>query len=301
MTKDTLPSPSSKSSKVWMGAFYMAAAMFLFGIGNALVKETAQECSVVQVIFFRSLWAMITLISYVIFTKKASMLKTDRSSLQISRGVIGFVSLCAMYYSFDVLPLTDGTALVFASPLFITALSYPMLKEKVGLNVWIAVFIGFAGVSIMANPSGRVTIMGVSAGILSALLEAVIAILARRLSSTENPVTTTFYHTTTLVILAGAAVPFFWNSISFINFVLLILLGVLSAIGQVFMVAAYGSAPAATVAPLLYTLMIWAALLGYIRWDEGFRLHLLIGAPIVIASGLYIICRGNKVEKSIPR
>jgi drug/metabolite transporter (DMT)-like permease len=297
---DTSLSPSPKS-KVWVGAFYMAAAMFLFGIGNALVKETAQTCSVVQIIFFRSLWALITLLAYMVFTKKIYLWKTQKSFLQISRGVIGFVSLCAMYYSFDVLPLTDGTALVFASPLFITALSYPMLKEKVEFKIWVAVFIGFAGVSIMANPSGHVTAIGVGAGIFSAFLEAIIAILARKLSSTENPVTTTFYHTLVLMLFAGAFLPFFWNAMSVSSFMLLIVLGILSAIGQVFMVAAYGAAPAAVVAPLLYTLMIWAALVGYMRWDEGFRLHLLIGAPIVIASGLYILFRENRIENPTSR
>lgn len=291
-------SPLLKPSKVWLGAFYMTAAMFLFGIGNGLVKETIQECSVIQIIFFRSLWALLTLAGYIVFSKKPYLFKTKKLFQQTSRGLIGFVSLCAMFYSFDVLPLTDGTALVFASPLFITALSYPMLKERVGFKIWVAVFIGFAGVSIMANPSGNVTLMGVGAGIFSAFLEAVIAILARQLSSTENPVTTTFYHTLVLAILAGAIVPFFWNTISLSNFMLLIVLGILSAIGQVFMVSAYSIAPAAVVAPLLYTLMVWAALLGYFRWNESFRIHLLIGAPVVIASGIYIICQQKRAERS---
>jgi len=293
MTPDTMTAVPQKS-KVLVGALYMTLAMFLFGIGNGLVKETAQDCTVTQIIFFRSLWALATLVVYMFVAKKFSLIKTHKLPQQLSRGLIGFVSLCAMYYSFDVLPLTDGTALVFASPLFITALAYPLLKEHVELKIWVAIFIGFAGVSIMANPSGHVTFAGVSAGILSAFLEAVIAIMARKLSSTEHPITTTFYHTLVLTVVAGALVPFFWNPISLSSFVLLIVLGVLSAIGQVFMVSAYSMAPAAVVAPLLYTLMVWAAILGYFRWDESFRIHLLVGAPIVIVSGVYIIYRESR-------
>jgi drug/metabolite transporter (DMT)-like permease len=287
-----------QKSKVWLGALYMVIAMFLFGIGNALVKETTQECSVIQVIFFRSVWALTTLFIYTLFSKKMYLFQTQKLPQQLTRGIIGFASVCAMFYSFDVLPLTDGTALAFAAPLFITALSYPFLKERVGAKIWVAVFIGFAGVSIMANPSGQVTLLGVSAGLFSAFLEAIIAILARKLSSTEHAVTTTFYHTLVLTLMASIIVPFFWNPVSINNFILLILLGVVSAIGQVCMVSAYSIAPAAVVAPLLYTLMVWAAMLGYFRWEESFRLHLLVGAPIVIGSGIYIIYQESRSKKS---
>lgn len=294
----SISAPKPKNTKVWLGPLYMAIAMFLFGIGNAVVKETAAECSVIQIIFFRSFWALLTLVVYAVYAKKLSLFKTQRAPLQIIRGVIGFLSVCGMFYSFDVLPLTDGTALCFAAPLFITALSYPMLKERVSLKVWIAVFIGFLGVSIMANPTGNITLLGASAGLLSALFEATIAILARKLSSTEDAVTTTFYHTLVLVVMAGMLAPFFWNSISLVNFLLLIIFGVLSAIGQVFMVSAYSMAPAAVVAPFLYTLMVWAALIGHFRWNETLGLNLLIGAPIVIAAGIYIIYRESVSKRS---
>ena len=288
MTK-SISAPKPKNKKVWLGPLYMAIAMFLFGIGNAVVKETATECSVVQIIFFRSLWALVALIIYALYANKLSIFKTKRAPLQITRGLIGFVSLCAMFYSFEVLPLTDGTALCFAAPLFITALSYPLLKERVSFKVWVSVFVGFIGVSIMANPTGNITLLGAGAGILSALLEGTIAILGRKLSSTEEAVTTTFYHTLVLMLMAGMLVPFFWHPVSLTNSMLLIVFGVLSAIGQVFMVSAYSLAPAAVVAPFLYTLMVWAALIGYFRWDENLGLNLLVGAPIVIAAGIYII------------
>lgn len=296
--KKTSPSLPKTSTAVWKGALYMALAMFLFGIGNALVKETAAECSVIQIIFFRSVWALVTLFIYAAYSQKLSLFKTQKLSYQLLRGTIGFISLCAMFYSFDVLPLTDGTALAFAAPLFITALSYPLLKERVGWKIWIAVFIGFMGVSIMANPSGNITFMGGLAGILSAFLEATIAIMGRQLSRTDSPVTTTFYHTLVLTILAALLVPFFWGSISSMNFLLLIAIGLVSAIGQVFMVLAYSMAPAAVIAPLLYTLMIWASLFGYLRWDESLGLNLLLGTPIVIAAGAYIIYQQSRTKLS---
>ena len=297
MTTKLPSTPKSARNKVFMGGFFMVLTMMLFGMGNAFIKEVGEETHVMLVVFFRCTWVLACIVGYLTWTKNLQLLKSHFLKLQILRGVIGFFSICAMFYSFDALPLTDSTVLIFASPLFLTALSYPLLKEKVGLKRWIAVFVGFFGVFIMAQPSGKITFWGVAAGITSAFLEAIIGNMARHLSSKDHPVTTVFYHTLVIWILSIFFVPFFWHTITLENHAFLFALGVLAAIGQVFMVKAYSLAPVSVVAPLLYTLIIWTSIIGYFRWNEKLGVEALIGGPFVIAAGIYIIYQASKKKK----
>ncbi|MDC0349211.1 DMT family transporter [Alphaproteobacteria bacterium] len=290
--------PKSNKSKIFLGAFCMIITMMIFSMGNAFIKEVGEENHVMQIVFFRCVWVLVCLVGYMLATKKLNLLRTKKLGYQLLRGFIGFFSMYAMFYSFDALPLTDSTVLVFASPLFITALSYPLLKEKVGLKRWVAVLIGFLGVFIMAHPSGKVTLLGVSAGLLSAFLEAIVANMARMLSKTDNPVTTVFYHTFVIAVISAVFVPFFWQPIGFENYVFLLILGTLAAVGQVFLVYAYSLAPSSVVAPLLYTLIIWTSIIGYFRWGETLGKEILFGAPFVIGAGIYIVYQAAHQKKA---
>lgn len=301
MTKSLLPTtPKSNKKKVFMGAFFMLLTMMIFGMGNAFIKEVGEENHVMQIVFFRCTWVLVCIVGFLVSTKSLHLLKTTQLKLQMLRGFIGFFSMYAMFYSFDALPLTDSTVLVFASPLFITALSYPLLKEKVGLKRWIAVFVGFFGVFIMAQPSGKVTLLGVAAGLFSAFLEAVIGNMARMLSKEDHPITTVFYHTFIIWVISIFFVPFCWQPIQMENHIFLCILGALAAIGQVFLVKAYSLAPVSVVAPLLYTLIIWTSIIGYFRWGEKLGKEILIGGPFVIGAGIYIVYQAAKRKRANP-
>lgn len=283
-----------------MGAFFMILTMMLFSMGNALIKEVGEENHVMQIVFFRCTWVLICVVGFLAWTKNMHLLKTKNMKIQLLRGIIGFFSMYAMFYSFDTLPLTDSTVLIFASPLFLTALSYPLLREAVGLKRWIAVFVGFFGVFIMAQPSGKVTVLGIAAGLLSAFLEAIVGSLARMLSKEDQPITIVFYHTLVIWLMSLCFVPFCWQPIQLENHIFLFILGFLAAIGQVFLVKAYSLAPVSVVGPLLYTLIIWTSIIGYFRWNEVLGKEIFIGAPFVIGAGIYIVYQATQRKKVSP-
>lgn len=283
-----------------MGVFFMILTMIFFSAGNALIKEVGAKNHVMQIVFFRCTWVLVCILGFVLWTKNLPLLKTKKLKLQLLRGVIGFFSMYAMFYSFDTLPLTDSTVLIFASPLFLTALSYPLLKEAVGLKRWIAVIIGFLGVFIMAQPSGKVTLLGVGAGLLSAFLEAIVGSMARMLSKDDQPITTVFYHTFVIWVLSIFFVPFCWEPIHLENHIFLFILGTFAAIGQVFLVKAYSLAPVSVVGPLLYTLIIWTSIIGYFRWDEKLGTEIFLGAPFVIGAGIYIVYQATQKNRLNP-
>jgi drug/metabolite transporter (DMT)-like permease len=245
----------------------------------------------------RSLFSVTYMFLYLFFTKNLSWLKSHNPKLQITRGVVGFFGLYTLFWSFSLLPLPEATAFTFASTPFITALSYPMLREHVGLPRWLAVVVGFIGVLIVARPTGDVTLLGATVAITSAAIESVIMVWARLLKK-DKPITSVFYHTGFIAIIAAFILPFQWQTPSMENVFALMMLGLVSCLGHICIVYAYSIAPAVVVAPMLYTLIIWGALFGYIFWGEMPSSSLIFGVPLIVASGLYIVHRERlrKVE-----
>ncbi len=288
----------SHKKELFIGCFYMIAAVFMFGLGNALVKKITAEIPVIQVLFFRATWALAMLWVYFNFVKKKYLMKSHNMKLQLWRGAIGFFSLYTLFLSFELLPMTDATALSFATPLFITLLSVPLLKERVDGKCWMAVIVGFIGVTYIADPTGNVTLIGSGAAVISAFLEGVVMILSRILSKKDHPLTSVFYHVLVIAPMAACLVPFYWQPVSLMMGLLLFVLAFVSNLGQVFVVYAYSKAPAVVIAPILYTLIIWGGFFGLVFWGEALSSHLLIGLPIVILSGLYIIYHEFKMRQA---
>lgn len=290
MAKPKFMNNMTPKISAYVGCASLAMGMLMFGIGNALIKKTSEELPVIEVVFMRSLFSVIYMFLYLFFTKNLGWLKSHNPKLQITRGVVGFFGLYTLFWSFSLLPLPEATAFTFASTPFITALSYPMLREYVGLPRWMAVIVGFIGVLIIARPTGDVTLLGATVAITSAAIESMIMVWSRLLKK-DKPITSVFYHTGIIALIAAFILPFQWQAPSMENIFALAVLGLVSCLGHIFIVYAYSIAPAVVVAPMLYTLIIWGALFGYFFWGEMPSSSLIFGVPLIIASGMYIVHR----------
>ncbi len=297
MAKLKIMNNMSPKVAAYVGCASLAMGMLMFGIGNALIKKTSEELPVIEVVFMRSLFSVFYMLMYLVVTKKLHWLKSHNPKLQITRGVVGFFGLYTLFWSFSLLPLPEATAFTFASTPFITALSYPMLREHVGLPRWAAVIVGFIGVLIIARPTGDVTMLGATVAITSAAIESMIMVWSRLLKK-DKPITSVFYHTAIITLIAAFILPFQWQTPSMENLLSLAALGLVSCLGHIFIVYAYSIAPAVVVAPMLYTLIIWGAMFGYIFWGETLSTSLIFGVPLIVASGVYIVHRERirKVE-----
>ena len=279
----------------YVGCASLAFGMFMFGIGNALIKEASETLPTMEVVFLRSIFSVAFMLLILLFSGNLGWLKSHNVKLQITRGVVGFFGLYSLFWSFALLPLPEATVFTFASTLVITALSAPILGEKVGLPRWAAVLIGFAGVLIIAQPKGDVTLKGSIVAVGSATIEAFVMLMARLLKK-DKPITSVFYHTGIIATIALIMLVFFpsiesWKSPGMHNIIVTASLGVVSCLGHISIVYAYSIAPAVVVAPMLYTLMIWGALFGYLFWGETLSPMLLFGTPLIIGSGIYIMMR----------
>lgn len=288
-----MPLPSPRED-VLRGIVQMLISVSLFSAMYALAKETAERYPVFEVAFFRNSFALFPVGIMVLRNHGLKCLRTKRLGGHFTRSVIGMTSLTMLFWSYHLLPLADAVALSFSSPLFLTALSWPLLREKVGPHRWSAVALGFVGVVIMADPSGDMLNLGFVVSMIASVATACAMITIRQLGKTEAPVTTVFYFTMFSTLISCVALPFNWVTPTLPDLGLLAVMGFLGGTAQHFMTRAYALAPAAVIGPFNYAGIIWATLFGWMFWSDVPSAQVMGGAGIVICSGLYILYRETR-------
>jgi drug/metabolite transporter (DMT)-like permease len=285
---------SAPTPNVALGIAYRVLAMACMACLSALVKWTGSRgIPVFEIIFFRNAFAFVPLGLYIWRTTGFEVLKTKRPVGHLVRSAVGLTGMVCGFSAVQYLPLTEATALQFASPLFMTALSALILAEPVGRHRWGAVIVGFVGVLIMARPQpGHFNLPGVSFGLMSALGAAGAMVAIRQIAATERGPTIVFYFTLggTVLGLVGSTLVG-WTAPDPMTLALLVVAGLIGGVGQLFLTEALRVAPVGVVAPFDYTQLVWAAVIGLLVWGELPRFTTLVGAVIVAASGVYILHR----------
>lgn len=290
--------PVERADNIGRGIVYILLSSVLYAAMNTTVKLLSPRIGPVEIGFFRQIVSFFAISLIIARQGGLSLLRTRRLSGHLFRGVIGNSSMMVMYLSVIWLPLADATALSFATPLFVTILSIPLLGEKVGLHRWGAVLVGLAGVIVMTNPGMNWFSAGQGAGaamgVLNAFTGALMMVTIRQLGKTENPLTIVFYFALIGIVLFGAVLPFFWVQPTLWEWLGLAAVGMIGVMFQLILTHAYRHAPASSLAPFGYSSILWSTLLGYFIWDQLPGPRMLTGAAIVIASGLYIVYRETR-------
>lgn len=286
----------SESKVVNPGQVFLFAisSTILFSFMNLAVKFAAESgVHITQIMLFRNLLALpVVLLLVSRHTDSQILLKTKRPMSHIMRGLIGLAAMACFFISFKMLPLGDATALHFASPMILTALSVPFLGEKVGVWRWSAVGVGLIGVVIIANPTGNTDVVGSLIALGAASLAAVAAILVRKMGDTEHSLTIVFYFTVCGIVVSFILCPFFWQPIVDVwVFYALLCVGVLGGIAQFFLTKAYAQAPAAYVSVFSYAAIVFAIVFDIIFWMEFPDVNVWVGSVIIVSSGLIILYR----------
>lgn len=280
-----------------LGIALRVIAMACMAVLAALVKACAERgVPVLEIIFFRNAFAFVPVLAYVARTSGFAVLKTKRPLGHATRAAIGLVGMGCGFTAVSMLPLTESTALSFAAPLFMTALSAPILKERVGLHRWIAVLIGFVGVLIMIQPDpSHMPAVGAAFGLMGALGAAGAMIAIREIGRTEPGPTIVFYFTLAGCLLGLSSLPFGgWTIPDVTTLAMLVATGLVGGTGQLFLTEALRRAPVAVVAPFDYTQLVWASIIGFVFWEELPRPVTVLGAAVVAASGVYILFRETR-------
>lgn len=272
------------------GIACMVAATSLFAALDALVKWLVADYPVVQVLFFRSAFALVPLAPLFLRQGRAA-LATRRPWAHVARSAVGLVAISCFFIAFGHLPLAQVTIIAFAAPLVVTALSVPVLGEQVGWRRWAAVLAGFAGVLVIVRPGAMVWEIGLVAALLGTVLYATIMVLMRAMSRTERPVTIVGWFTLASTLASGAVVPFYWVTPTGWDWLLLALVGVVGGTAQLLITQAVRLAPVAVVMPFDYLHLVFATGFGWAIWGEIPTSRTLAGGAIIVAAGLYVLHR----------
>jgi len=298
MSESGTPSASTLSrDRVGLGIASMLAGMAAVSVMDALAKWLAAGYPISELVFFRSLFAL-PLVFFILWQQRGGVAAlTPRWRLgHALRASLSLGALFAFFTGLRYLPLAEAISIAFAAPLFVTALSVPILGERVGPRRWAAVVAGFLGVLIMTRPGAEAFRPEALYILAAALCYALSMLVTRRLARSETTPAVMLSGICVALAVSVLALPFGWRTPVGADFWLFVLLGVVGGIGMYFMTQAYRYAPAAVIAPFDYTALLWGTLIGWLVWQELPGTNVWFGAAIVIASGLYIVHRETRVR-----
>jgi drug/metabolite transporter (DMT)-like permease len=209
--------------------------------------------------------------------------------MHVWRAAIGVTGLGLCFLANHLMPLADAVAITFAAPLIVTALSAPLLGERVELHRWGAVVAGFAGVLLIVKPSGEMFNIGAFVAVAAAFSMALTQITIRQLNRTDAPITIVIYFTLFSTLFTALPLPFVWITPTLEDWGVALLMGLFGGSAQFFVTTAFGLAPASVISPFNYAGLLWSGLLGWLIWSDIPEWHVFLGAAAVLASGLAIM------------
>lgn len=264
---------------------------FLFTTSDAIVKSMSARYSVFQLIAMQVGFACIPLLVILGRDGTFSRLRVRHPFLVSLRGLLAGLNAAVGFHAFSLLPLAEVYSIAFCAPLIVTLASIPLLGEQVGLRRLAAVLVGFAGILVMVRPGFVALSLGHLAALANAFMGASVVLIMRRIAREEER--GVMVSAVMIGLLAVSVPPLFWvgRVPLWQDVALMALSGLIMGTAQFVVLEALRRAPAASVAPMQYTMLVWALIYGVAIFGDPIRPNIVLGAAIVIASSLYIMHR----------
>ncbi|MEM7123906.1 MAG: DMT family transporter [Pseudomonadota bacterium] len=284
------------------GILCMAAGCALVTFNDAILKWLTTDMPVGQIMFIRGLFVFLPVLLLAWHEGGLYRLRVRSPRGQAARAAIVVTGMFLFITGLSLLPFAEAIALTFASPLFATALAVPFLKEKVGWRRWTAVGVGFGGVLVMLRPGEGALALAALLPLAAAVTGALRDIVTRRLSVSDSSSSILMVSTIAVTLCGLLTWPFGWPTPTWLELALLALAGMLLGAAQYLMIEAVRLAEVGLVAPFRYTSLIWAFLIGFVVFGSVPDIWVVIGAVVVMLSGLYILHREGRFGRrpSVP-
>jgi drug/metabolite transporter (DMT)-like permease len=277
------------------GIALMMVALIGFTCMDTLAKLLSDHMSPVMVTWARYTSALVFILIIFNPLRRKGVYRSARPLLQILRSCVLFASTLLNFFALHYLQIDQTTALLFATPMLVTVLAGPILGETIGWRRWIAVIVGFSGVLIITNPwSGQVH-WAMLLTLTGTLCYAVYNVMTRLLASYDSADTTSIYTVAIGALVSTPLLPSAWTMPDNIWIVVaMCVIGFLGAVAHWFLIKAHEYAPASVLSPFLYVQLLWVTLSGYLVFHQLPAKTTLIGAAVIIASGLYLLTLERK-------
>lgn len=290
-----LPAPARRDALTGIGL--MLAGCFLYSANDALGKWLLATYSVWQMLLIRSVAGLVLLAPFIWRAGLTPFRTAPRPGLQILRLALSSLEVVMFFIAVSHLPLADTIIFYLAGPIYVTALSALLLGEKVGWRRWSAVLVGFVGVLIALRPSPATLTWPALVALAGSIAFAFLMIVTRVVRGTHDIVLASGQIVATLVLGAVTA-PFAWKAAPTGDAAQLALLGIVAVTALLAVNRSLKLAPASVVVPYQYTMLVWAAVLGYLVFGDVPQPHVAVGAAIIVAAGLFIFFREQRVGRA---
>jgi drug/metabolite transporter (DMT)-like permease len=281
------------------GIGFMLMAVFLFGLNSAVGKWLVAKYPVGEFMLIRSTLTLILLSPYIWYAGRAAFANAPRPGLQLLRIVFSSVEVAMFFWAVSYLPLADTTTFYLAGPIYVTALSVLLLRERVGWRRWTAVLIGFVGVVIALRPSSSSFTLPALIALSGSVIYALVMITTRALRETNDITLMTTYFIGA-VAFGAATVPFGWVTPAPRDILFFCGVACANILAQFCVIRSLKRASASVVVPYQYTLIIWSVVFGWQMFGELPDAYTIGGAAIIVAAGLYIFWRERVVARQTP-
>ena len=285
------------------GIALMCAAVASFSCLDTTGKYLNHHMGTTEVVWARYFFAFALTLLFSNPLKRPGLMRTPRPFMQIGRSALLLVSTALNLFALRWLQLDEALSIIFATPFLVALLSVPLLGEHVGWRRWTAIIIGFCGVLVVARPGFGGLHPAALLSLGGTVCYAFYVISTRVLSRSDSNETTQFYTNLVGAVAMTLIVPFVWTPPDGVLVGgLMVLIGALGGGGHYLLIRAHRLAPASTLAPFIYTQMVWTTTLGFLVFADVPYRWTIVGGLIVISSGLYLLHREavRKVEPSAP-
>ena len=271
-------------------AMFIAAAAFSFM--DALLKLFAAHYPPMQVVFLRATASLPFLLLPLWWRGGLAELRPTRPWLHLARALLGILMLGTFIIALRDAPLASVYSVYMFAPLLIAALAACLMGERVDAGCWTAIVVGFLGVLVILQPrpDGLSAAAGLAA-LVSALCYASVVLVARVLTRTEHTAAVVFSFLALMALISGAFALRGWVAVEPSHWILIAAAGATGAVGQHYITLAFKSAPAAVVAPVEYTALLWGLGIDWVFWSVAPNAIVLSGAALVVAAGVYVALR----------
>jgi drug/metabolite transporter (DMT)-like permease len=302
VTSDSLdqrPAAPTRADRVPLGILYMLIATVVFAGSSAISKWQVASYSFGEVLFWRSVSALVVCSLLILPRTGLSVFRTARLRDHAGRNLMQGTAQAFIVIAFSLMPLAGAVAINFSAPLVATVVAALLLKEKVGAVRWGALLVGFCGVLVVAAPGADSFRIGALFAIANALLYGSVTAAVRGMTATESTETLTMYQMVFLLGLFALLLPFGFTWPNADDAMMMLASGVLYGFGQYIWTRALSLAPTSAVGPFYYFTLVWALIIGFLFWGDVPTLPLLAGSAIVVGSGLFLLWH-ESAKKVLP-
>lgn len=273
-------------------------AFAVLATADAVTKFLSARYSVFEVATIDAIFALMTSLPVLVLWEGVGSLRPRRLGIVVVRCTLGAGSLILAFLAFSLIPLADAYTIAFLTPLVVTALSAPLLGERVGWRQWVAVVIGFAAVVMILRPDFGAIGTGQLAILASGLLFALSMLMLRRIAKTESSGALLLVYFVMLFVISLPFTISSWRLPNALDFGLMAATGACSGLGNLLLILAFRYAAAALVSSFMYSQLIWGTAFGYLLFAELPDAITIGGAVVLMLCGLYTLMQAAKTARA---